>query len=149
MNSWFLFHTNNYRISTCKVITTSQNPKCSDEEWKVRCNIFITLYEIQGNRALLTAGLWISQHIIKRHLLESLQLTLKKCACNLFSCHVFHLFTAILKCSVQIKHTRMKYITVSGDVWNCTALNSYALREGISKQFTTPSYMALGFTVCT
>lgn len=53
-------------------------------------NIFITVYEIQGNSALLTAGLWTSQHTIKRYLLESLQLTLKKCASNLFTCHVFH-----------------------------------------------------------
>lgn len=112
-------------------------------------NIFITLNEIQGNGALLTAGLWISQHIIKRYLLESLQLTLKKCACNLFTCHVFNLFTAILKCSVQIKHTRMKYICSIRWCVKLYALNSDALREGISKHFTTPSYMALGFTVCT
>lgn len=79
------------------------------ERLAISMNISITLNEIQGNSALLAAEVWISQHIIKRHLLESLHLTLKKCARNLFICHVFHLFTAILKCPVQIKRTRMKY----------------------------------------
>lgn len=79
------------------------------ERLAISMNISITLNEIQGNSALLAAEVWISQHIIKRYLLESLHLTLKKCACNLFTCHVFHLFIAILKCPVQIKRTRMKY----------------------------------------
>lgn len=37
-------------------------------------NIFIPLFEIQGNSALLAVELWISQHIIKGYLLESLSL---------------------------------------------------------------------------
>lgn len=111
------------------------NVQMRSERLAISMNVFITLNGFQGNSVLLTVRVWISEHIIKRYLLESLPLALKKCACNLFTCHFIYLqqyWNVQYKSSLQGWNTS----AVSGGVWNCTALNSYALRKEISKQFT-------------